>query len=111
MANEQDKSGQQGGTSQNAQGSRANDPGRTSEAGQKGGQTTGGRPEERQQGGQGSWEDKQRGDLERASGANQQGAKGGHGADTQSDNRRPQDMEDNSQTVQDEDSGMTDDNR
>lgn len=42
MANDQEKAGQQGGTAQNNPGNFANDPQRASEAGQKGGQMSGG---------------------------------------------------------------------
>lgn len=53
MANDQDKTGQQGGITQNNPGSFENDPHRPSEPGQRGGQTLGSDPQrELPQGGQ-----------------------------------------------------------
>ncbi|WP_336335085.1 general stress protein [Pseudomonas putida] len=96
MANDQGKGGQQGGTTQNNPGNFANDREKASEAGQKGGQTS-------------------RGDFandpQRANEAGRQGGKGGHSSGTKSDNGRQDDMDKGSQATQDEDSGMTDDNR
>ena len=59
MANDQDKTGQQGGTAQNNPGGSANDPQSPSEPGQRGGQMQGGqsdmvRQRESQGGGRGS---------------------------------------------------------
>ncbi|MGB5957775.1 general stress protein [Pseudomonas sp.] len=96
MANDQGKGGQQGGTTQNNPGNFANDREKASEAGQKGGQTS-------------------RGDFandpQRANEAGRQGGQGGHSSGTKSDNGRQDDLDEGSQAIQDEDSGMTDDNR
>ncbi|AVD91182.1 stress-induced protein [Pseudomonas sp. SWI36] len=108
MANDQDKAGQQGGTAQNNPGSFANDAQRASEAGQKGDQMSGGRPEN-QQTGHGSGSNLQEDDPQRAGGATQRGGPGGHSTGIKSD--REESMEDESQAIQDEDSGMTEDNR
>lgn len=130
MANDQDKTGQQGGTAQNnpgnfandrekaseagqkggqvSGGNFANDPQRASEAGQKGGQMSGGRSEDEQTA-QGSGGNLQEDDLQRASGATQRGGQGGHDTGIKSD--RQDDRDEGSQAIQDEDSGMTEDNR
>lgn len=130
MANDQDKTGQQGGTAQNnpgnfanerekaseaghkggqaSGGNFANDPQRASEAGQKGGQMSGGRTED-QQTGQGSVDNSQEDDPQRAGGASQRGGQGGHTTGIKAD--REQGMDEGSQAIQDEDSGMTEDNR
>ncbi|MGE8061161.1 stress-induced protein [Pseudomonas sp. NPDC089547] len=79
--------------------------------GQQRGQMSGGKPDEHQKGGQGAWQDKQGQDPGRASGANQQGAKGGHSPDKKSDNARHSNMDDDSQADKDQGSGMTDKNR
>ncbi|AVD91501.1 stress-induced protein [Pseudomonas sp. SWI36] len=130
MANDQDKTGQQGGTAQNnpgnfandhekaseaghkggqaSGGNFANDPQRASEAGQKGGQMSGGRSED-QQTGQGSGSELQEDDPQRAGGATQRGGQGGHTTGSKAD--REQSMDEGSQAIQDEDSGMTEENR
>ncbi|MDH4432215.1 general stress protein [Pseudomonas shirazica] len=130
MANDQDKSGQQGGTAQNnpgnfandwekaseaghkvgqaSGGNFANDPQRASEAGQKGGQMSGGRSEDQQKE-QRSGNDLQEDDPQRAGGATQRGGQGGHTTGSRAD--REQGMDEGSQAIQDEDSGMTEDNR
>lgn len=130
MANNQDKVGEQGGTAQNnpgdfandrekaseaghkggqaSGGNFANDPQRVSEAGQNGGQMSGGRSED-QQTGHGSGSNLQEDDPQRAGGASQSRGKGGHTTGSKSD--REQGMDEGSQAIQDEDSGMTEDNR
>ncbi|HBM67137.1 MAG TPA: stress-induced protein [Pseudomonas sp.] len=108
MANDKEKAGQQGGTAQNNPGNFANDPQRASEAGQKGGQMSGGRPED-QQTGQGSGSNRQEDDPQRAGGASQRGGQGGHSTGIKTD--REKGMDDESQAIQDEDSGMAEDNR
>ncbi|RIZ41472.1 general stress protein [Pseudomonas putida] len=108
MANDQDKAVQQGGTAQNNPGNFANDPQRASEAGQKGGQMSGGRPEG-QQTGHGRGSNLQEDDPQRAGGATQRGGQGGNSTGIKSD--REESMDDESQAIQDEDSGMTEDNR
>ena len=130
MANDQDKTGQQGGTAQNNPGNFANDPERASEAGQKGGQVSGGNfandpqraSEAGQKGGQmsgGRSEDGQTGqgssgnlqedDPQGANGGTQRGGQGGHDTGIKSD--RQENMDEGSQAIQDEDSGLTEDNR
>jgi len=136
MANDQGKTGQQGGTTQTNPGNVPNDREKSSQAGQQGGQSSGAnqtndpqrnwdegrqggqmpddqsdmrKPGGTQQGGQGATGNPQD-DAQRAGGGAQQGGKGGHGAGSRSDNGQ-RDKDDASQAVQDEDSGMTDDNR
>lgn len=130
MADNQGKSGQQGGTAQDnpgnfandrekasqagqkggqsSGGNFANDPQRASEAGQKGGQMSGGRSAD-QQTGQGSGGKLQEDHPQRAGGATQRGGQGGHSTGIKSDQEKS--MGEASQAIQDEDSGMTDDNR
>ena len=114
MANDQDKTGQQGGTTHNNPDGFENDAHRPSEPGQRGGQMQGGqsdldRQRESQGGGQGS-RDGHQGDQEGASGAGYQGGTGGHTTGPKSDNDQNE-IDEASQAVQDEDSGMTEDNR
>ncbi|ELF6204265.1 stress-induced protein [Pseudomonas putida] len=114
MANDQDKTGQQGGTAQNNPGGFENDPQRPCEPGQRGGQMPGGqfdmdRQREFQGGGLGSI-GSQQGDQQGAGGAAHQGGTGGHTTGPKSDNDHS-DIDEASQAVQDEDSGMTEDNR
>lgn len=134
MANDQGKTGQQGGTPQTTPGNvpndrekasqpgqhggqssgGTNDPQRGWDEGQKGGQMPGGQPDRQdqwgnQQGGQGGGMSDQD-DPQRAGGGTQQGGKGGHRSGPKSDTEQ-KDMDDASQAVQDEDSGMSDDNR
>lgn len=114
MANDQDETGQQGGTTQNNLDGFENDAHRPSEPGQRGSQLPGGQPEmDRQhgypEGGQGSSGNHQ-GDQQGAGGAAHQGSTGGHTTGPKSNNEQS-DIADASQAVQDEDSGMTQDNR
>ncbi|PWQ89185.1 stress-induced protein, partial [Enterococcus faecium] len=98
MANNQTNRGNQGGTAQNNPGNFANDPQRASEAGQKGGQMSGGRPEG-QQTGHGRGSHLQEDDPQRAGGATQRGGQGGHSTGIKSD--REESMDDESQAIQD----------
>ncbi|KAF4557573.1 general stress protein [Pseudomonas sp. CES] len=129
-ADDQDTVRQQGGTAQNnpgnfendrkkaseaghkggqaSGGNFANDPQRASEAGQKGGQMSGGRSED-QQTGHGSGSELQEDDHQRAGGATQRGGQGGHTTGSKAD--QEQGMDEGWQAIQDEDSGMTEDNR
>lgn len=108
MANDQDKAGQQGGAAQTNPGSFANDREKASETGQKGGQMPGGKSED-QQTGQGSGGNLKEDNPQRAGGGIQHGGQGGHTSGSKSD--REQGMDEGSQAIQDEDSGMTEDNR
>ncbi len=110
MANDQDKTGQQGGITQNNPGSFENDPHRPSEPGQRGGQTLGSDPQrELPQGGQDLGGGNQS-DHHGSAGAAHQGGMGGHTTGPKSDNGQSE-IDEASQAVQDEDSGMTEDNR
>lgn len=114
MANDQDKTGQQGGTTQNNPDGFENDAHRPAEPGQRGGQMSGGQFDmdkqyQSQGGGQGSSGSHQ-GDQQGAGGAAHQGGTGGHTTGPKSDNAQ-NDIDEASQAVQDEDSGMTEDNR
>lgn len=62
-----------------------------------------------QQGGQGSGGNLQEDDPQRAGGATQRGGQGGHPTGIKSD--RQEGIDEASQAIQDEDSGMTEDNR
>lgn len=113
MANDQGKTGQQGGTTSNNPGGFETDP-RPSEPGQKGGQMPGGQPDmDRQRNahgvGRGS-DDRYQDEQQGAGGSAHQGGTGGHTAGPKSDNGQ-NDIDEASQAVQDEDSGMTEDNR
>ncbi|UUC18170.1 stress-induced protein [Pseudomonas asiatica] len=114
MTNDQDKTGQQGGSTQNNPDGFENDAHRPSEPGQRGGQMPGGqsnmeRQRESQGGGQGLSGNHQ-GDQQGAGSAVHQGGTGGHTTGPKSDNDQS-DLNEASQAVQDEDSGMTEDNR
>lgn len=114
MANDQDETGQQGGTTQNNPDGFENDAQRPSEQGQRGeqmpdGQSDMGRQYESQGGSQGSSGNHQS-DQQGAGGAAHQGSMGGHTTGPKSDNEQS-DIDEVSQAVQDEDSGMTEDNR
>lgn len=114
MANDQDQTAQQGGGTQNTPDGFENDAHRSSEPGQRGGQMAGGqsdmdRQRESQRGDQGSSGSHQ-GDQQGAGGAVHQGGTGGHATGPKSDNDQSN-IDESSQAVQDEDSGMTEDNR
>ncbi|MCX2887706.1 stress-induced protein [Pseudomonas sp. LB-090624] len=107
MANDQGQSGQQGGTAQDNPGDFANEPDKASEAGQKGGQMSeGGSGDQRT--GHGSGDNLPEND-QRAGGTTQRGGQGGHSTGIKSD--REAGTEEATQAIQDEDSGMTEDNR
>lgn len=112
MANDQDKIGQQGGTTQNNPDGFENDAHRPSEPSQRSGQMTGGQSDMDRQhlsqgGGQGSIGNNQ-GDQQGAGGAAHQGGSGGHATGPKSDQS---DIDEGSQAARDEDSGITEDNR
>lgn len=114
MANDHDKTGQQGGSTQNNPDGFENDARRPSEPGQIGGRMQGGQPDmdrqrDSQGGGQGSSGSHQ-GDQQGVGGATHQGAAGGHPTGPKSDNDQNE-IDEASQAVQDEDSRMTEDNR
>lgn len=112
MANDQNKTGQQGGTTQSNPGGFENDPHRPTEPGQRCGQMSESDSDLQQnlsQGGQdlgGGYQSDQQG----AAGAAHRGGTGGHTTGPKSDNGQG-DIDEASQAVQDEDSGMTEDNR
>lgn len=112
MANDQEKTGQQGGTTQNNPDGFENDPHRPSEPGQRGGQLSESESDlqrDLHQDGQdlgGGYQS----DHQGAVGAAHRGAMGGHTTGPKSDNGESE-IDEASQAVQDEDSGMTEDNR
>lgn len=112
MANDQDKTGQQGGTTQSNPGGFETDPHRPSEPSQRGGQMSESESDLQQnlsQRGQDLGSGYQS-DQQGAAGAAHRGGMGGHTTGPKSDNARS-DIDVASQAVQDEESGMTEDNR
>lgn len=112
MANDQEKTGQQGGTTQNNPGGFENDPHLPSEPGQRGGQTWESESEPQREVPQGGQDlgDGYQSDHQGAAGAAHQGGMGGHTTGPKSDDGQSE-IDEASQAVQDEDSGMTKDNR
>ncbi|PLV17860.1 stress-induced protein [Pseudomonas guariconensis] len=113
MANDQGKTGQHGGIAPDNAGGFENDPVQPSDPGQRGGQMPGEQPDWDSQSndqGAGQTGGNRQGDQQGAGGSSYQGGTGGHTTGPKSDNEQS-DIDDASQAVQDEDSGMTEDNR
>ncbi|MNZ26721.1 hypothetical protein D3C78_439200 [compost metagenome] len=96
MANDQGKSGQQGGTPQHNPDQVSNDPIKPWDTGHQGGQM----PEDK-------WEN----DPQRSGGGTQQGATGGHGSGSRAGTDVEQGMDSDPQLDDEEDSGMNKDDR